>query len=146
MSYNFSGGTQGPRMLRPGMPFGGARRTTFLPNTSEGQEACKLLQKAFVQGELFVVGDSVTTGQQNTTIWGGIHQKTSRSGGASRHGWPDPAYFDRVKQECGARGVFSDAHERELQDARKKEAEATEKAAAASAVPAASSSCIQESA
>jgi deltex-like protein len=142
LSYRFPSGTQGPRMLRPGLAFHGTSRTAYLPNTSAGQAVCALLQKAFVQGELFVVGDSVTTGQQNTTIWSGIHQKTSLTGGASRHGWPDPSYFDRVKQECGARGVFSDAHERDERETRRKEATAArkEKEAAATAGGAASSS------
>ena len=38
---------------------------------------------------LLQVGTSVTTGATNTTVWGGIHQKTSPSGGAASHGWPD---------------------------------------------------------
>jgi len=33
-----------------------------------------------------MVGTSVTTGQQNTVVWGGIHQKTSPHGGTSNHG------------------------------------------------------------
>ena len=99
-------------MLRPGQQYHGTSRTTYLPATLEGLECLELLQKAFAFGLLFVVGDSVTTGYRNTTIWGGIHQKTSMEGGASRHGYPDPHYFNRVKQECGARGVFTDAHDK----------------------------------
>jgi len=33
-----------------------------------------------------MVGTSVTTGQTNTVIWGGIHQKTGPHGGAANHG------------------------------------------------------------
>lgn len=99
-----------------------------------GEESLELLTKAFLRGFLFIVGDSVTTGQQNTTIWGGIHQKTNTTGGTARHGYPDPQYFNRLKQECGARGLFTTAHEvaakKSLEDAaakRKKEEEEEKK-------------------
>ena len=51
------------------------------------------------------VGTSVTTGQQNVVIWSGVHQKTSTSGGAANHGWPDKGHFDRLKQECATIGI-----------------------------------------
>lgn len=31
--------------------------------------------------------------------------KTSRSGGPANHGYPDPTYFDRVRDELKAVGV-----------------------------------------
>ena len=44
----------------------------------------------------------------------GIHQKTNLTGGTARHGYPDPTYFDRLKQECASRGIYTDEHEGSL--------------------------------
>ena len=123
LGYSFPNGTQGPRMLRPGQRYSGTTRAAYVPNNTQGNETLELLTKAFLRGYLFVVGDSVTTVALNTTVWGGIHQKTNTSGGTARHGYPDPHYFDRVKQECAARGVFTNAHERALAQAKVEAAE-----------------------
>mmetsp|Transcript_64717 Transcript_64717/g.127041 ORF Transcript_64717/g.127041 Transcript_64717/m.127041 type:complete len:222 (+) Transcript_64717:278-943(+) len=56
-----------------------------------------------------MVGMSVTTGKSNTVVWGGIHQKTSPSGGASQHGWPDPTYWGRLSAECANKGITAAA-------------------------------------
>jgi hypothetical protein len=85
-----------------------------LPNNSEGQLACHLLTKAFACGWLFVVSDSVTTGATNVVVWGGIHQKTSPTGGETSHGWPDAGYITRLQMECAAVGVFTDEQGMEL--------------------------------
>jgi hypothetical protein len=53
------------------------------------------------------VGDSITNGTSNQTVWAGIHHKTNLSGGKDRHGWPDDTYFDRVVSECAAVGVYT---------------------------------------
>lgn len=45
-------------------------------------------------------------GQENSVIWNAVHHKTSRSGGTSHYGWPDETYFDRVKDELKAKGIF----------------------------------------
>lgn len=127
LSYRFPSGTQGLRMQKPGARYSGTRRAAYLPNTAEGKEVCELLQKAFMQGELFIVGDSVTTGQKNTTVWSGIHQKTSLRGGATNHGWPDPGYFERVKHECASHSVYTDKYEAEEREARRKEKAMAEK-------------------
>ena len=107
--YRFPGGIQGPRMLRPGAHYSGTSRTTYLPNNGDGREACALLEEAFQMGMIFIVGDSVTSGKQNTVIWSGIHHKTCTWGGAEWHGWPDPGYFSRLQHECAAHGVFAAA-------------------------------------
>ena len=60
-------------------------------------------------GMIFIVGDSVTSGKQNTVIWSGIHHKTCTWGGAEWHGWPDPGCFSRLQHECAAHGVFAAA-------------------------------------
>ena len=51
---------------------------------------------------------SVTTGNPSVVVWN-IHQKTSRTGGATQHGWPDPSYLDRLKSECASVNVVDEA-------------------------------------
>jgi hypothetical protein len=58
---------------------------------------------------LFTVGTSVTTGASNTTVWAGIHHKTSMSGGSSSFGFPDKTYFTRVQEELASKGVIEDS-------------------------------------
>jgi len=64
-----------------------------------------MMKIAFERRLIFRVGQSVTTGQNNSVVWNGIHQKTNTSGGATNWGWPDDGYFARVKQELAAKGV-----------------------------------------
>ena len=68
----------------------------------------KLLEIAFERKLLFTVGLSVTTGQENTTVWNGVHHKTNTHGGSSYFGYPDPTYFNRVKLELAMKGVFEE--------------------------------------
>ena len=65
---------------RPGVPFYGARRTAYLPNNDDGQEVCRLLQRAFDARLVFTVGRSITTGLDNTVVWNDIHHKTRPTG------------------------------------------------------------------
>jgi hypothetical protein len=65
----------------------------------------KLLKKAFMAGVLFVVGQSITTGQPNVVVWGGIHQKTALRGGPAVHGWPDDQRLTILTAECKQRGI-----------------------------------------
>ena len=70
-------------------------RTAYLPDNKEGQEILKLFKIAWERRLLFTVGRSVTTGEDNQVVWGGVHQKTCTSGGATSFGYPDPTYFER---------------------------------------------------
>jgi deltex-like protein len=97
--YNFKNGIQNDRMLRSGELFSGTSRIVFVPSDANGADTLALLKSAFRHGHSFMVGDSVTTGKRNTTVWR-IHQKTSTSGGAARHGWPDAGYLTRLQSEC----------------------------------------------
>ena len=115
--------------------YGGTSRCGYLPDSPEGIGACALLVKGFLAGQLFVVGDSVTTGATNCVVWGGVHQKTSPSGGVHCHGWPDPSYFERLMHECAAVGVFTDSHEKAMLEATKKARKAASASASASAAP-----------
>ena len=55
---------------------------------------------------MFTIGTSVTTGRNNVIVWNGIHHKTRICGGSSNYGWPDPTYFNRVKFELAAKGIY----------------------------------------
>ena len=68
----------------------------------------KLLEIAFERKLLFTGGRSVTTGQENTTVWNGVHHKTNTYGGSSYFGYPDPTYFNRVKLELAMKGIYEE--------------------------------------
>lgn len=102
MHYNFPNGMR-PDM--PGVAYSGTSRVAYLPDCQEGLEVLAILEKAFLQRVTFVVGTSVTTGQQNTVIWGSVHHKTNTHGGSSHYGYPDPTYLNRVTLECADLGV-----------------------------------------
>eukprot|EP00038_Savillea_parva_P029698 m.72893 g.72893 ORF g.72893 m.72893 type:complete len:352 (+) comp8806_c0_seq2:73-1128(+) len=107
IDYSFPSGRQHDRMPNPGESYSGTRRIAYLPDTPAiGERALALLERAFLMGQIFRVGTSVTTGVTNTTVWGGIHHKTRPSGGVERHGWPDPTYMDRLVSECAACGIM----------------------------------------
>jgi deltex-like protein len=96
--YTFPGGNS------KGIVYTGTQRRAFLPNTMIGREVLRLLICAFYRRQSFIVGTSVTTGTANTVVWA-VHHKTNLTGGATRYGYPDPTYFERVKEELKARGV-----------------------------------------
>ncbi len=90
-----------------GKRYTGTHRVAYLPNNAEGREILALFKVAFDRRLLFTVGTSVTTGEENTTIWNGVHHKTNTEGGSQNWGYPDNTYFNRVKQELAAKGVIS---------------------------------------
>lgn len=100
LTYRFPNGT-----CPDGQTYSGTKRQAVLPNTPEGCEVMRLLICAFYRRQTFVIGTSVTTGKKNTVIWNGIHHKTSVEGGPTNFGYPDPTYFDRVKEELAAKGI-----------------------------------------
>ena len=76
-----------------------------------------LLKEGFKRKVLFTIGTSVTTGMSNCVIWNGVHHKTSTTGGKERerlmiggayYGYPDDTYFNRVKEELAAKGIYAD--------------------------------------
>jgi len=103
ITYHFPPGTQGPEHPRPGLPYDGTTRTAFLP-TPEGDAAFRLLRVAFKRRLVFRVGQSITTGKDNTVVWAGIHHKTSTTHGA--FGYPDPNYLPALLQELQDNGIF----------------------------------------
>ncbi|CAD5234880.1 unnamed protein product [Bursaphelenchus xylophilus] len=113
IKYYFPDGVQSNVHPRPGVPYHGISRTCYLPNTDEGHEIAELLQLAFDRRLVFTVGDSVTTGQRNIVTWNGVHHKTSRSGGPTNFGYPDPTYLDRVRRELAAIGITEEILEQQ---------------------------------
>lgn len=105
LQYHFPSGIQGPQHSNPGQPYSGTSRTAYLPDTAEGREVLGLLRRAFDQRLVFRVGQSVTTGRDNATVWNGIHHKTRREGGPQNFGYPDQDYLRRVKDELRSKGI-----------------------------------------
>ena len=136
IEYSLPAGTQLTCHPHPGVGYSGTRRACYLPDNAEGRAALRLLKRAFQNGLLFRVGKSITNGEDNTTVWGSIHQKTSDSGGATSHGWPDPGYFNRLQSECAVVGLLT---EQFLQDELDSAAKVAATAAAAAAADSASS-------
>ena len=81
-------------------------RIAYLPNNPEGREVLNLLKTAFERRLIFTLGTSVTTGRANQIVWNGIHHKTGLHGGSAYFGYPDKTYFNRVKLELAAKGVY----------------------------------------
>jgi len=105
LRMSFSDGTQGPEHPNPDQPYEGTSRTAYLPDTPDGRDILSLIKTAWDRKLLFRIGTSVTTGADNQVIWNGIHLKTNTHGGPTNFGYPDPTYFDRVKQELSDKGI-----------------------------------------
>jgi hypothetical protein len=99
-----------------GKGYTGTSRTAFLPNNKEGREILGLLKVSFDRRLTFAVGTSVTTGASNTVVWNGVHHKTNTHGGSTQFGYPDPTYFNRLKQELAAKGVIEENIDENLED------------------------------
>lgn len=105
ISYHIPSGRQGDEHPNPGMPYQSVTRIAYLPDSKEGNKVLKLLQRAFGQRLTFTIGRSSTTGQNNVVTWNDIHHKTSRYGGPTSYGYPDPDYLKRVQDELKAKGI-----------------------------------------
>lgn len=105
ITYVIEGGVQTKEHPNPGKRFSGTRRTAYLPDNKEGNEVLGLLRRAFKQKLIFTVGESRQTGASDVITWNDIHHKTSWCGGPHRHGYPDPDYLKRVKQELKSKGI-----------------------------------------
>ncbi|XP_077863778.1 uncharacterized protein LOC144348159 [Saccoglossus kowalevskii] len=103
--YDIPDGFQELNHPNPGKMYSGTRRRAFLPDNSEGRNVLDLLKKAFDQRLVFTVGNSHTTGTTDTVVWNDVHHKTSRTGGPTSYGYPDPTYLKRVKEELASKGI-----------------------------------------
>ncbi|XP_071792658.1 uncharacterized protein [Asterias amurensis] len=105
INYSFPNGFQTEDHPNPGIPYRGTDRQAYLPNSREGADVFKLLRRAFDAGLLFTIDRSVTTGEENVVVWNDVHHKTRRDGGSEMHGYPDPTYLQRVRDELEAKGI-----------------------------------------
>ncbi|KAK6185919.1 hypothetical protein SNE40_008053 [Patella caerulea] len=105
ITYSFHDGIQDESHPNPGRPYEGIRRRAYLPNNKDGQDILQLLYKAFDARLIFTIGDSCTTGKSGVITWNDIHHKTSMTGGPTNHGYPDPTYLNRVKEELACKGI-----------------------------------------
>ena len=101
----FPDGVQGSHHPRPGVRYSGVTRRGFYPDDAVGRRCVRLLWAAFSRGQLFRIGDSLSTGIADTVVYG-LHQKSRPSGGATQHGWPDTGYLERLQSECALVGIF----------------------------------------
>jgi len=108
IKYRMEGGFQGEEHPNPGRPYQarGFPRMAYLPDSDEGRSILSLLTKAFRRRLIFTVGPSLTRGQEDCVTWAGIHHKTKMSDG--EHGFPDPGYLSRVREELKGRGVSNE--------------------------------------
>ena len=105
LSYDIPDGTQQVYHPNPGASFTGTIRSSYVPNTKEGQELVMRLKCAWKRGLCLSVGTSMTTGESDVVVWSTIPHKTHRTGGAQRFGYPDPAYIAACNQELDNCGV-----------------------------------------
>lgn len=96
ISYDLPHGIQSPIHPHPGVPYNGTQRTTYLPNTSEGRQLLTRFRHAFLEGEMFQIGRSLTSGRDHQVTWSSIPNKTSLHGG--QFGFPDPKYLQEANQ------------------------------------------------
>ena len=87
-----------------------------MPNTKEWREVLTLLKVAFDRKLIFTVGTSIKTGRKNTVVLNGISYKTSLFGGPTFLGYPDPNYFDKVKEELAFKVVAQDSIRADLEN------------------------------
>ena len=80
-------------------------RRAYIPDNEEGREVLALLVKCFKRRLTLTIGFSQTRNCDNTIIWNGVHHKSYTNRGAANHGFPDPSYFTRVKQELTLKGI-----------------------------------------
>jgi len=108
IKYRMEGGVQGEEHPNPGRPYQarGFPRMAYLPDSDEGRSILSLLTIAFRRRLIFTVGPSLTRGEEDCVTWAGIHHKTKMSDG--EHGFPDPGYLCRVREELKARGVSNE--------------------------------------
>ena len=108
IKYRMEGGVQGEEHSNPGRPYQarGFPRMAYLPDSDEGRSILSLLTIAFRRRLIFTVGPSLTRGEEDCVTWAGIHHKTKMSDG--EHGFPDPGYLYRVREELKARGVSNE--------------------------------------
>ena len=108
ITHRFPAGIQGPKHPNPGKAYDSRTEYIYLPGGEEGMECLGLIREGWKRKLLYTIGHSVTLNASDRIIFGGIHFKTSRTGGVENYGWPDKTYFARVKDEFKAKGITVD--------------------------------------
>ncbi len=106
MQFEFPGGTQGKEHPNPGKAYHGDSRVAYLPDNAEGQKLLKMFEVGWERKQLFKIGFSETRNVDGVICYNGIHMKSAPSG---THGYPDPTYPQRVKEEFGTKGIYEDS-------------------------------------
>ncbi|XP_077982751.1 E3 ubiquitin-protein ligase DTX3L-like [Glandiceps talaboti] len=99
VKFDIPEGTQTNVNPNRGKPYTGVSMVSYLPSNEEGRLVLDMLKKAFDLGLLFTINTS------NCVVPNDVHFKTSRTGGPVVHGYPDPNYLHRVKEELTAKGL-----------------------------------------
>jgi len=103
ITYIIPEGIQKEEHYNPGFYYSGTIRKAYLPDNDEGKDILRRLKIAFQKRLIFTIGTSLTTSQENSVVWNGIHHKTNLQGA---HGYPDPEYLGRVKSELENFGIY----------------------------------------
>lgn len=69
IEYSFRSGIQTNGMPSPGLRYTGTYRVAYLPDDDQGQDILRLFIECFRMKKTFVVGTSITTGQENTVVF-----------------------------------------------------------------------------
>eukprot|EP00929_Paragymnodinium_shiwhaense_P070962 TRINITY_DN36045_c0_g1_i2.p1 TRINITY_DN36045_c0_g1~~TRINITY_DN36045_c0_g1_i2.p1 ORF type:complete len:977 (-),score=131.76 TRINITY_DN36045_c0_g1_i2:137-3067(-) len=86
-----------------GQPYDHRRQRAYLPDDVPGRLLLQLFRLAFRRRVMFGLGLSMTLAVRRATF--NVHVKTSRTGGATKHGFPDDDYFARAIEELSSNGV-----------------------------------------
>ncbi|KAF6034783.1 hypothetical protein EB796_006910 [Bugula neritina] len=89
----------------PGLSNASTSSDDISHSAASSRQVLKILEKALKHRLVFTVGQSVTSGMNNTVVWNDIHHKTSIAGAPSNYGYPDPGYLDRVIEDLKAKGI-----------------------------------------
>jgi deltex-like protein len=84
INYNVPSGMQSAEHPNPGKAYHGSPRTAYLPDNQKGNQVLNLLRRAFSARLIFTIGQSSTTGTDNSVIWNDIHHKTNKTGGQQK--------------------------------------------------------------
>ena len=60
----------------PGSPYSGKSETAYLPNNTDGEMVCRMLQVAFRRKLVFTICRCQTTGEDGVITWNGIRHDT----------------------------------------------------------------------
>ena len=118
--HKFKGGIQGPKDPNPGKRYPSRTEYIYLPRTVQGMEILGMMRVAWKRGLMYRIGESVTIKSDNMIIWNITPWKTSRSGGTENYGYPDPTYFDRIKDQFKQKGITVDDIEQRYKPRRRK--------------------------